>query len=87
MVTNLCYAKQEIQVNLLRVQQIMQINLAERGPLSYIGGYVVSKLFKMNKGNLAQKKRTARVTALHEVFQRVKQLHISLDKRWPGHAM
>ena len=30
--------------------QAMQINPAERGPLSYIGGYVVSKLFKNNKG-------------------------------------
>ena len=30
--------------------QAMQINPAERGPLSYIGGYVVSKLFKKNKG-------------------------------------
>ena len=28
----------------------MQINPAECGPLSYIGGYVVSKLFKKNKG-------------------------------------
>ena len=32
------------------VEQAIEINPAERGPLSYIGGYVVSQLFKKNKG-------------------------------------
>ena len=40
--------------------QAMQINPSERGPLSYIGGYVVSKLFKNNKGKSSPENKELR---------------------------
>ena len=40
--------------------QAMQINPSERGPLSYIGGYVVLKLFKNNKGKSSPENKELR---------------------------
>lgn len=36
------------------VESVVQIDPAERGPLSYIGGYVISKLFQINKRKTGQ---------------------------------
>ena len=47
--------------------QAMQINPAERGPLSYIGGYVISKLFKKSK-----EKSSPENKELQELLQNMK---------------
>ena len=46
---NLSQMRDEGESTSKPAQQVMQIDPAERGPLSYIGGYIVSKLFQTNK--------------------------------------
>jgi hypothetical protein len=68
-------------------EQPIKINPAERGPLSYVGGYVVSQLFKRNKGKSSPRNEELQVLLQNMKSAESNSFISGQEVAWSHHAM